>query len=69
MLIIETEADQIHFNIPKLESVIIYCADDKDSTGIWNAFNAMDNFGEELFSLKLEQFLEINKIKLAELNS
>ncbi|WP_454054734.1 ATP-dependent nuclease [Clostridium sp. Marseille-Q7071] len=63
-LINETNIDHIHFNIPKLECVIGYSANDKDSTGIWNTINKIDSFSEELFPLKLVKFLEIDKIKL-----
>lgn len=62
-LVKESNTDQIHFNIPKLEYVIGYSANDKDSTGIWNTINLMTTFGEELFPLKLVNFLEINKVK------
>ncbi|KHO38482.1 ATP-dependent OLD family endonuclease [Clostridium tetani] len=62
-LIKEIKTNHIHFNIPKLEYMIGYGANDKDSTGIWNAINEMDGFGEELFPVKLVRFLEIDKIK------
>lgn len=62
-LVRESNANNIHFNIPKLEYVIGYSANDKDSTGIWNTISKMNSFGEELFPLKLVSFLEIDKIK------
>ncbi|MEF9623024.1 TOPRIM nucleotidyl transferase/hydrolase domain-containing protein [Streptococcus dysgalactiae] len=62
-LIQESNINQIHFNIPKLEHVIGYSANDKDSTGIWKVINKAQSFGEELFPQKLLAFLEIDKIK------
>ncbi|MBB6631379.1 hypothetical protein [Clostridium algidicarnis] len=62
-LVKESNVNSIHFNIPKLESVIDYDANDKNSTGIWNTIIQMNSFGEELFPSKLVSFLEIDKIK------
>ncbi|NFD54835.1 OLD family endonuclease [Clostridium botulinum] len=62
-LVRESNINNIHFNIPKLEYVIGYSANDKDSTGIWNTISKMDSFREELFPLKLVKFLEVDKIK------
>ncbi|WP_390621687.1 ATP-dependent nuclease [Oceanobacillus massiliensis] len=62
-LIKESKPDQIHFNIPKLENVIGYNKNDKDSFGIWDAINKNETFGEELIPQKLIEFLEIDKIK------
>lgn len=58
-LIKESKPNQIHFNIPKLESVIGYNNNDKDSLGIWDTINKIDTFGENLFPEKLIEFLEI----------
>lgn len=62
-LITEASFDKIHFNIPKLESVIGYDSNDKNSVGIWKTLKEISNFGEEIFPTKLQEFLEINKIK------
>ncbi len=62
-LVKESNVNNIHFNIPKLEGVIGYSANDKNSTGIWNIIIQMNSFGEELFPSKLVSFLEIDKIK------
>lgn len=62
-LVKESNVNSIHFNMFKLESVIDYDANDKNSTGIWNTIIQMNSFGEELFPSKLVSFLEIDKIK------
>lgn len=62
-LIQESKPDQIHFNIPKLENVIGYNKNDKDSFGIWDTINKIETFGEELIPQKLIEYLEIDKIK------
>lgn len=53
--------NNIHFNIKKLENVIGYLRDDKDSLAIWNILNS-ENFiiNENLFPEKLKLFLNIN---------
>jgi predicted ATP-dependent endonuclease of OLD family len=61
-LITESKPDQIHFNIPKLENVIGYNKNDKDSFGIWDTINKIETFNEDLFPQKLIEFLEIDKI-------
>lgn len=61
-LVRESNNSNIYFNIPKLEYVIGYSANDKDSTGIWNTISSMNTFGEEIFPLKLVRFLETDKI-------
>lgn len=63
-LINEAGLDNIHFNVPKLESVIGYSKNDKDSIGVWNAIQRIQDFEEELFPQKLIKFLEIDKIEL-----
>ncbi len=65
-LIKEAEKDRIHFNIPKLEQVIGYESNDKDSTGIWNIIQCMTEFGEDIFPKELVKFLEIDKVKRVE---
>ncbi|MBG9546898.1 ATP-dependent nuclease [Cytobacillus firmus] len=61
-LIKESKPNQIHFNIPRLEKVIGYDKNDKDSLGIWDTINNIDTFTYELFPEKLISFLEIDKI-------
>lgn len=63
-LLKEAGADQIHFNIPKLETVIGYHKNDKDSIGIWNVINEMEMVKEELMPKELIEFLEIGEIEL-----
>lgn len=62
-LISESSPAKIHFNIPKLESVIGYDSNDKSSVGIWNTLKSTSHFGEEIFPAKLQEFLEITQIK------
>ncbi|MCA1319388.1 AAA family ATPase [Bacillus tianshenii] len=62
-LIREAKNNQIHFNIPKLEVLIDYKKNDKDSTGIWEAINKLKNFDENLVPNTLIEFLEIDKLK------
>ena len=62
-LIHESKSDQIHFNIPKLENLIGYKKYDKDSTGIWDAINNIENIKEDLFPDKLFKFLELDDVK------
>ncbi len=51
--------EKIHFNIPKLEKVIGYDFDDKNSFKIWNLLNNNFTFDENLFPQNLKDFLEI----------
>ncbi|UXO88684.1 MULTISPECIES: ATP-dependent nuclease [Bacillus] len=62
-LIKESKSKQIHFNVPRLENVIGYDKNDKNSFGIWDTINNMENFKEELFPKDLIEFLEINEIQ------
>lgn len=62
-LIKESGPNQIHFNIPRLEAVIGYKKNDKDSFGIWNTINRIETISEELIPKKLNEFLGINKIQ------
>ncbi|MBA4535266.1 ATP-dependent nuclease [Brevibacillus halotolerans] len=62
-LINESSFDKIHFNIPKLEAVLGYDSNDKNSAGIWNTIKETTDFGEEIFPQKLEEFLELNEFK------
>lgn len=54
----------IHFNVPKLEKIIWYDSNDKDSLKIFQIIseNAFDYKNEKLFPDSLIQFLEIDKI-------
>lgn len=61
-LINEAGIERIHFNIPKLESVIGYNQNDKDSLGIWKAINDIEIFEEKLLPKELISFLEIDSI-------
>lgn len=54
--------DNIHFNIPKLEDVIGYKSNNKDSVKIWNTLNNIEKFSEGFFPRELEEFLEITKL-------
>lgn len=65
-LIKESSIDKIHFNVPKLEGVIGYNKNDKNSECIWQIIRNMSRFDENLFPQKLVKFLELDKIKLIE---
>lgn len=54
----------IHFNVPKLEKIIWYDSNDKDSLKIFQIIseNTFDYKNEKLFPDSLIQFLEIDKI-------
>jgi predicted ATP-dependent endonuclease of OLD family len=57
-LLESTESEKIHFNIKKLENVIGYPLDDKNSLGIWNILNSRDFvITNNLFPNKLRTFL------------
>jgi predicted ATP-dependent endonuclease of OLD family len=60
--------DNIHFNVKKLESVIGYDKDDKNSLAIWEHLNS-DAFElkTDLFPPKLFDFLELNKYLMEEI--
>ena len=63
------ESEKIHFNIKKLENVIGYAPDDKNSLGIWNILNS-DEFiiTDDLFPEKLKLFLGL-KTNAEQLNN
>lgn len=63
-LIHTAESHKIHFNIPKLEAVLGYESDDKNSVKIWNKLNEVDNFGISFFPENLSDFLELNNVKI-----
>lgn len=54
--------DKIHFNIPKLESVLGYNSDDKDSLGVFNAVNQFNEFDVNFLPQDLRVFLELNEL-------
>lgn len=54
--------DKIHFNIPKLESVIKYDNNDKDSFGIWQKLQQITAIKEDILPEKLRIFLELDTI-------
>ncbi len=54
--------DKIHFNIPKLEAVLGYQSDDKDSLGILNTVQALPIYPETFLPTKLKEFLELDKL-------
>jgi putative ATP-dependent endonuclease of OLD family len=61
-LINSADINKIHFNVPKLETVLGYISDDKSSFGIWRKLNDTSEFGEAFFPTTLTQFLEINNL-------
>lgn len=57
-LLKSAESEKIHFNIKKLENVIGYAPDDKNSLGIWNILNSQEfTITDNLFPEKLKLFL------------
>jgi putative ATP-dependent endonuclease of the OLD family len=55
-------AEQIHFNISKLEAVIGYGSNDKNSLKIWKLLLDLE-ISEKLFPQSLDKFLEFNEIR------
>ncbi|MEK4701008.1 AAA family ATPase [Solibacillus sp. FSL R7-0668] len=55
--------NNIHFNMPKLEAVIGYTSNDKNSIGIWNEVNKDDFDDKGLFTPHLLEFLELDQLK------
>ena len=62
-LIKEASFKKIHFNIPKLESVLGYDSNDKNSAKIWRVIKETSEFGESIFPENLKEFLELNNIQ------
>ncbi|WP_091015116.1 MULTISPECIES: ATP-dependent nuclease [Paenibacillus] len=62
-LIKEASFEKIHFNIPKLESVLGYGSDDKNSAKIWRIIKETSEFGTLIFPEKLKDFLELNNLE------
>jgi len=54
---------QMHFNMPRLETVLGYNSNDKDSLGIWSRLNELNSFSESFFPPHLIGFLEIDRIE------
>ena len=54
--------DKIHFNIPKLENVVGYDSNDKNSLKIYSQIQNINEFKENIFPEKLNKFLELDKI-------
>jgi len=54
---------KIHFNIPKLESVIGYENNDKDSLKIWSLLKQIDTFEENFIPKSLSTFIELDTIE------
>jgi putative ATP-dependent endonuclease of OLD family len=54
--------EQIHFNIPKLEAVIGYSSNDKNSLKIWKLLPDL-KISEKLFPKSLDKFLEFDEIR------
>ena len=57
--------DKIHFNVPKLERVLNYDNDDKNSFNLWQKLNQLESFNETFFPQSLFNFLELNSLQLA----
>ena len=55
---------QIHFNIPKLEAVIWYNSDNKNSSKIYKKLLETDNFLNDIFPDSLNIFLKIDQISI-----
>ncbi|NRT11426.1 ATP-dependent endonuclease [Flavobacterium sp. 14A] len=62
-LIKSANLNNLHFNIPKLESVLGYESNDKNSLGIWNKLNEIENFEENFLPNKLASFLEFDSLE------
>lgn len=62
-LIHDASKEKIHFNIKKLETVLGYGSDNKDSLKIWQKLQETQQFSEELFPKTLELFLGIFEVE------
>jgi hypothetical protein len=58
---LSVNSEQIHFNISKLETVIGYGSNDKNSLKIWELLADL-KISEKLFPKSLDQFLEFDEI-------
>jgi putative ATP-dependent endonuclease of OLD family len=54
--------DKIHFNVRKLEEVIGYPEDDKDSVKIWGQLNQITTFSLQFFPAHLSTFLGLDEL-------
>ncbi|MGI8316873.1 ATP-dependent nuclease [Halobacillus mangrovi] len=61
-IVTESQESRIHFNVPKLENVIGYERNDKDSIGIWESLGNMEDISDTVFPQSLNQFLEIDNL-------
>ena len=61
-LLHEAWRNKIHFNIPKLENVLNWLSDDKDSFDLWELLGTTDRFTDKFFPKSLEDFLEFQKL-------
>jgi len=57
-LINKSSPNQLHFNFPKLETVLGYDSDDKDSLRIWQRLNEIEEFENNFLPPSLREFLE-----------
>ncbi|WP_196894138.1 ATP-dependent nuclease [Aureivirga marina] len=63
-LIDMVDENNLHFNIKKLEKVIDYNSDSKNSFAIWNLIKDENfNFDERLFPISLENFIGLDKLR------
>jgi len=63
-LLNKSKNGQIHFNIPKLENVLGYRSNDKNSLGIWNRLSEIQIVPLSFFPLTLSTFLELDNIPI-----
>ncbi|MCK5332597.1 AAA family ATPase [Candidatus Parcubacteria bacterium] len=69
-LINKAGKDRIHFNTPKIEKIIDYDSDDKNSLKIWEKLNDIGfSFNENLFPENLEKFLELYLLEFDNFNN
>lgn len=68
-LINRAGSEKIHFNVRKLETVLGYGSNDKDSVKIWNKLQEITNFNQDFFPGSLENFLEFNKLSETNLDN
>jgi predicted ATP-dependent endonuclease of OLD family len=61
-LIYYSNFEKIHFNVPKLESVLDHKSDDKNSLKLWETLIGFESFPESFFPNSLANFLEINNL-------
>lgn len=64
-LINKSSPNQLHFNFPKLETVLGYDSDDKDSLRIWQRLNEIEEFENNFLPPSLREFLEFDDIPVA----